>query len=429
MESTKDRSAIVVGDPDRTPEGIAVALTSNPLPISDPETLGFCAHRLQRMISFLETTVAQQNLPGAAVLIARDGEIACRTVAGQQNVETGDPLQLDTIYRIASMTKPITCVGVMILYEEGRFRLEDPVSRYIPEFAEPCVFSAGNETIPAKGEITIQHLLTHTSGLAYGGDPRLRQCAEEAGLTGYPGTLSTGELIRGIARLPLAHDPGAAWTYGTSTDVLGHLIEVLWETRLDEFLKERIFAPLRMIDTGFLVPREQRHRLIPVYTRSDGRLIRKPAGPIHLGPLNLSIDDVCREPQHFHMGGGGLASTLHDFTRFVQMLLNGGELDGVRLLGRKTVDRMTTNSVGDLDVRFAELQGDKMGLGLAVREDRGRFGGLESVGTFAWSGGFTAHFWADPAQDLIGVVLSQYSSSNVAFLQTCRTLAYQALVD
>ena len=175
--------------------------------------------------------------------------------AGLQNVETGDPLQLDTIYRIASMTKPITCVGVMILYEEGRFRLEDPVSRYIPEFAEPCVFSAGNETIPAKGEITIQHLLTHTSGLAYGGDPRLRQCAEEAGLTGYHGTLSPGELIRGIARLPLAHDPGAAWTYGTSADVLGHLIEVLSETRLDEFLKERIFSAAE--DDRYWVPRAQ----------------------------------------------------------------------------------------------------------------------------------------------------------------------------
>ncbi len=403
----------------------------DPLPLGDPKQLGFCTDRLKRFDHYLESAIAQNTMPGTSVLIARGGQIAYRTCVGLRNREAATPMQLDTVFRIASMSKAIVCTGVMMLYEEGHIQLGDPISKYIPEFAEPRVFAEGDETVPAKSEITILQLLTHTSGLSYGFDQRLQPLAEKAGLMDHPTALTTGEIVRGIARLPLDHHPGEAWTYGTSIDVLGHLIEVLSDMRLDTFLSERIFVPLGMVDTGFFVPQEKRHRLMPNYISTENGFVRMSKDPHSLGTMNLTEDIVCQESQSFHMGGGGLASTLHDYVRFAQTLLNGGQLDGTRLLGRKTVDRMTINSIGDLEVNVAaDLQGDKMGLGLGIRGDRGRHGGLESIGSFGWAGGFGSVFWVDPAEDLVGVVMSQAGLGNfVDFMNGCRALTYQALID
>lgn len=401
-----------------------------PLPIIEPEAVGFCSQRLKRVDDYITSAIAQNEVPNAAILVARSGKIVYQTLVGQRDIEAGEPLQPDTIYRIASMSKPITAVAAMMLLEEGKVQLEDPIAKFIPEFADPQVFSDGDKTIPANCEITIRHLFTHTSGIGYAFlNDRLGALMEKAGLKESPIKLTTGEYIRKLAQLPLVNHPGEAWLYGYSLDVLGHLIEVLSGLTFDDFLQKRLFAPLSMHDTGFFVPEDKRNRLATLYAKEDDHWVHSTESSGHL------TSHTCCERQSCHFGGADLVSTLNDYTRFAQMLLNGGQLDGVRLLGRKTVGRMATNSIGDIEmsmlfpIPFAiALHGDTMGLGMGIRQDRGRFGGLESVGSFGWGGGFNTVFWVDPAEELIGVVMSQ-CTMNMAFLQALRTLTYQALVD
>jgi CubicO group peptidase (beta-lactamase class C family) len=284
-----------------------------------------------------------------ALLLACDGKISHQTIAGWHDIEAGTPLEWDAIFRIASMTKPFVAAVVMMLYEEGCLRLDDPVWEYIPAFSAPRVFVEGGETRPAESDITIRHLLTHTSGICYGGSAGYMECmrghAERSGLRDAPLTLTTREAVEAIAGIPLRFDPGTEWGYGPSTDVLGHVLEIVAGIALDELLAERVFGPLGMTDTGFHVPEEKRDRLAPMYALAGGRLA-KSSDSIFIGPLRWSPDDVYRDTLRWHQGGGGLTSTVHDYVRFGQMLVNRGELDDARVLQPKTVDLMSANAIG-----------------------------------------------------------------------------------
>ena len=354
----------------------------------------------------LNGAVEQGEISGAVGLVAVGGRVVFREAFGWRDIDDDLPMREDTIFRIASMTKPITSVAVLMLHEEGRFQLDDPISLFIPEFEDPeIVVGSTNgqrafERVPAEGEITIRHLLTHTSGISYGfsGVQPLTRLYAEAdvsdGLIETEGTIGQG--VRRLAEQPLLHEPGTAWKYGLSTDVLGRLVEIASGKTLAEFFEEEIFVPLGMKDTHFFLPEEKMSRLASVYRlRRDGILRELPAEPIEEGPVNFSTSYHYQGPRTYFSGGTGLVSTVDDYYRFCQMLLNGGELDGVRLLKPETVREMTTNQIGELSV------GDgKFGFGFSVETK-------DTVGAFGWGGFFFTSFWIDPEPELIGIFMAQ----------------------
>ena len=354
----------------------------------------------------LKEAVEQGEISGAVGLIAVGGRIVFREAFGRKDIEDDAPMREDTIFRIASMTKPITSVAVLMLHQEDRFQLDDPIARFIPGFENPEIVirstnrPQGIERVPAQGEITIRHLLTHTSGIGYGfsGVQPLTRLYAEAdvsdGLVQTEGTIGPG--IRRLATQPLLHEPGTAWKYGLSTDVLGRLVEIVSGKTLAEFFEEDIFVPMGMKDTHFFLPEEKVPRLASVYRlRSDGNLRELPAEPIEEGPVVFSTSYHYRGPQTYFSGGAGLVSTVDDYYRFCQMLLNGGEVDGVRLLEPETVREMTTNQIGKLSV------GDgKFGFGFSVQT-------ADTVGAFGWGGFFFTSFWIDPEPELIGIFMAQ----------------------
>jgi CubicO group peptidase (beta-lactamase class C family) len=336
------------------------------------------------------------------------------------------------------MTKPIASVAALMLYERGLYQLDDPVSRYLPAFAglQVCVHDSeqGLLLTDAEREVTVQDLLTHTSGLIYGspeGTPLETKVWQATRGRHYPGRdphrareiasqYSLQEFVSWLAEVPLAHQPGSAWRYGFSTDVLGHLVELISGRPLDAFLQDEVFAPLGMVDTGFYVPAEKRDRLAAMY------------GPPAAGGLSLvdaPATSYFSRPVAFLSGGGGLVSTTADYLRFARMLLNGGALDGVRLLGRKTVELMTDNHLPPDQPPF-EAQGYGFGLGVRVRTSVAQAGTLGSVGEYGWSGAADTEFWVDPAEDLIGLYLGQCMPSQLyPARRQFKVLAYQALVD
>ncbi len=363
--------------------------------------------------SFLETAVAEGRVAGAVGLVARGGEILSFDAVGMADREAGTPMAEDTLFRIASMTKPITSVAVMILFDEGRIALEDPVSKFIPEFGSARVLEGdgSRDTVEAAREITIRDLLTHTSGISYnfiGLEPiatLYREAGVSDGLVETDGTIEDG--VRRLAGAPLLHQPGKRWTYGLNTDVLGRVVEVASGKSLDAFLLERIFGPLGMKDTSFFPPGDQAGRMAAVYSWSETEGLRRlPDEPITEGHLTFSTTFHFRGPRTYFSGGGGLASTAPDYFRFARMLQNGGELDSVRILKPETVALMTENHIGDLD-----MGGDlgiepkfRFGLGLSVKMSSDEEGGR---GTFGWSGFYHTLFWIDPENDLVGIFLSQ----------------------
>jgi CubicO group peptidase (beta-lactamase class C family) len=335
------------------------------------------------------------------------------------------------------MSKAITSVAVMMLYEEGRFLLDDPLSRFLPEFERPQVLVPAPEgalepygLVPAERPITIRHLLTHTSGISYRfeGLPIIADLYAEAGITdGLAETeLDLAENVRRIAAQPLLHQPGERFSYGLNTDVLGRVIEVVSGVTLGDFLETRIFEPLRMPDTAFVVPEARLDRLVAIYrTDREGGLQRLAEGPLEEGHVVFSSTYPYRGPRRYQSGGGGLVSTASDYARFAQMLLSGGELDGVRLLSRKTVELMTANHIsGTPD------PGHGFGLGLSLARDPGRSGEIPSEGTRGWDGFYTTRFWIDPREEMVGIIMTQtypYDSGRV--LERLQALAYQAIVD
>ncbi|WP_431914206.1 serine hydrolase domain-containing protein [Micromonospora carbonacea] len=404
---------------------------------TDPDRIGFDPARLARIDEHFGRYVDDGRLAGWQIVVTRRGEIAHSATYGMRDREAGLPVEPDTIWRIYSMTKPITSVAAMMLWEEGRFELTDPIARWLPEFADVRVYDKGPVTkpytVPAVEPIRIWHLLTHMSGLTYG----FAQVSVVDGLyraagfdLGVPAGADLAAASQGLARLPLLFQPGTGWNYGVSTDVLGRLIEVVSGQRLDEFLAARIFRPLGMTDTGWWVEEADAKRLAALYFPhpATGQAIRADA----LGRLALAAPD-------FLSGGGGLVSTAADYHRFTQLLLRGGELDGVRLLGPRTVRFMTRNHLPDgrdlasyAPTGFAEtvLDGIGFGLGFAVVQDPVPSRVPSSAGEYYWGGMASTAFWVDPVEEVTALLFTQLMPSSTHPLRPqLRQLVYSALVD
>ena len=394
-----------------------------------PEEVGFSSERLRRIRPVMQAYVDQKKLPGLITLVARQGKVVHFEKYGLMDIEAEKPMHADTIFRIYSMTKPITTVAAMMLYEEGFFQLNDPVSRFIPAFKDVKVLGSVTSGTPVlvdlEREITIRDLMTHTSGLTYAflEDSPVDLMYEQAGLFNRDKTLQ--ENVQELIKMPLVHQPGSAWRYSVSTDVLGYVVELISDTPLDTFLKDRILEPLQMVDTDFYVPQEKIDRFAALYSLAED------------GGLELTdpyaTGDYAKPPQNLS-GGGGLVSTMTDYLQFAQMVLNGGELDGIRLLGRKTVALMAINHLPEqvLPISFPDktLHGIGFGLGFRVIMSVAETQGFESVGNYGWGGAASTHFWIDPQEEVIGLLMTQFMPSGHYPLQEqLKVLTYQALVD
>lgn len=399
------------------------------LPVTIPEKVGLSTERLDRIEKVMKDNVENGKNPGMVTLVARHGKVAYFKAIGKMDIEANREMTKESVFRIASMSKCITTVAVMILYEEGHFLLTDPVSRYIPEFKNSKVVMKSPTSdsiilVPAKGEITIRQLLNHTSGITYGSGLQrsyYRQAGMTVGLTSAKGTI--GEMVKKLGTLPLICNPGEEFHYSLSVDVLGYLIEVISQMSLDEFLRQRIFDPLKMKDTYFSLTESKLPRLASLYTKDrNGKIVRVPGY------------DTSPSPQTYFSGGAGLVSTATDYARFAQMLLNKGELDGTRILSRKTVELMTTNSIGDKYIYTAQphfsILGDKFGYGFGIRTERGVFDENESLGSYGWDGAFYTRFWVDPKEDLIGIFMSQFDvGGDETLIGIFKVLVYQSIID
>lgn len=385
-------------------------MKSPPLSEGSPERVGMSPERLARIDAMCDKVVSQGDIPGVVALVARRGKIVFFKAYGKADHQSNRTLKTDDIFRIASQSKAITSTAVMMLWEEGKFKLDDPVSKYIPEFKNPQVLKSfkysdsSYTTIPANKEITIRHLLTHTSGIGYGvidGDERIRMIYEKAGIIDLFTTenISIEENIKKLAKLPLHHHPGEKYTYSEGLDVLGYFIEVISGMPFDVFLKTRLFDPLGMKDTYFYLPDKKAKRLVPIQKKSEkGEWVRY---PITFYDPNYPITGAKR----FFSGGAGLCSTAKDYATFLQMYLNDGELNGIRILSRTTIQTMMSNQTGDL---FGGDSGSYYGLAFGVVDQKGQsLGGRGSVGTFDWGGYFNTSYFADPKEDIVGVLMKQ----------------------
>lgn len=371
-----------------------------------PSEVGMSTARLERIDHLLNEAIEKKEIPGAVTLIARKGKIVYLKSFGTTNAN-GQELKTDDIFRIASMTKAITSTAVMLLWEEGKFGLDEPISKWIPEFKNPQVLDSLYEdgtytTIPADKEITIRHLITHTSGLGYGeidADPRFKRIFRDAGVT----ELYTAEKVlikedvKKIAKLPLHHNPGEKFTYSVGLDVLGAFIEIISGMPLDEFFRTRIFEPLGMNDTYFYLPKDKYSRLVQVQTKKEGQW----------APFTSDFYDVnypIKGAKSFFAGGAGLCSTAEDYAKFLQMYLNNGEYNGKGLLSRKTVELIMSNQFEDMYPN----DGKHYGLAFSVINQLGApWSGALSVGTFEWGGYFNTKYFADPQEQLIGIIMKQ----------------------
>ena len=379
-----------------------------PLSEASPQSVGMSEERLARIDNLLTGAIEKNQIPGAVALVARNGKIVYYKAFGMAENESRRSLKRDDIFRIASQTKAITSTAVMMLWEEGKFSLDDPISKYIPAFANARILESLNDadttyvTKPANDQITIRHLLTHTSGIGYGvlDNEEFRKIYQKAGITDAftvkPVTI--GENIEKLAKLPLHFNPGEKYTYSEGLDVLGYFIEIISGQPLDEFFSERIFKPLGMNDTYFYLPDSKADRLVAVQTKKDDKWIRYPKS-IYYDP-----DYPITGAKTFFSGGAGLSSTAKDYATFLQMYLNNGELNGVRLLSRTTVQFIMANQIGDL---WGD-SGAYYGLAFGVINQEGQdMGGRGSTGTFDWGGYFNTQYFADPRENVIGILMKQ----------------------
>lgn len=395
-------------------------MTELPLPAAAPEELGFSTGRLARLSAVIAREIGHGRLPGAVVLIARRGRVALFESFGRRDAAADSPMTKDAIFRIYSMTKPVTSVAAMMLWEEGRFLLSDPIAKYLPDLARPEVAVEGRgelELEPMRRAITIQDLLRHTSGLTYEfrGTGPVHKMYMSAKV--YSRAQSSADQVATLGKLPLLHQPGTRWEYGRSTDVVGRLVEVLSGLSLGEFFGRHILAPLGMVDTAFHVPQRHHSRLAEAFgTDPDS------GGVVRL----LEV----RSAPNFESGGGGLVSTAGDYARFLQMLLNGGTLDGVRLLSRKTIELMTADHLGPITgAPDLLLPGHGFGLGFAVRLHAGIAPVPGSVGQYFWGGLAGTTFWVDPAEQLFALMLIQAPGQRDYYRTLFRDLVYSAFDD
>jgi CubicO group peptidase (beta-lactamase class C family) len=401
-------------------------LLAQELPLATPESVGMSSDRLERLTDALEAYVEAGQLAGAAAIVLKDGNVVYHEAVGYRDKEAGQPMTTDAIFRIASQTKAIVSTGILMLQEEGRLLISDPVSKYLPAFHNTTVAEpregGGYDVVRAERQITLRHLLTHTAGIAYGSGPGGDRW-EAAGITGwYFGHRE--EPVRAtvdrMPTLPFQAQPGEAFVYGYNTDILGAVIEVVSGQTLDAFLRERILEPLDMRDTHFYLPAAKRGRLATVYGYG-GTLARAPDGP-GMQTQGQYVDG----PRQSFSGGAGLLSTTRDYARFLQMMLNGGELNGVRILSPTTVELMTQNHIPHID----RGPGNGFGLGFSIRLDVGAAGQPGSVGEFGWGGAYHSTYWADPVEDLVVVYLTQVIPAQGLDDQSkLRALVYASIVE
>lgn len=391
------------------------------LPTAAPAELGLSPERTTGLVAALQRDVDSGRLPGAVLLLARHGRVVLDTAIGRLDPARDTPMGTDAIFRIYSMTKPIVSVAAMRLVEQGRLQLSDPVGRYLPGFLHQRVAVPGPhgvKLVPAERPATVQDLLRHTAGLTYEftGNGHVNELYAQAGLASREQT--NAELCERLATLPLAHQPGTAWAYSRATDVLGRVIEVITGQALGEHLRETILRPLGMHETGFHVPPAQHHRIAEAFAHDPD------------GGEPMPMHDP-REVPRLEMGGGGLMSTAHDYARFLQCLLNGGELDGQRLLSPHTLAFMTADHLG-ASVPHADNPllppGHGFGLGFAVRTQLGEASVPGSVGTYHWSGIGGTHFFVDPALGLFAIFMAQAPNQRVHYRGVMRGLVYGAVV-
>lgn len=426
--STRVRSRIL------TAAVLCVALASAPLGYAQtlqrarPESVGLSSERLKRLSEALNGYVKDGRLPGGVVLVARRGKVAYTEAFGQRDREANAPMREDAVFRIASQTKALVSVGVMILQEEGRLLISDPVGKYLPEFRETTVAvpkqGGGYEVVKAKRPVTIRDLLTHTSGVGYGGGVA-RDRWEAAKITGWyfaDRDEPVGATVARMAALPFEAQPGERWVYGYSTDILGALVEKVSGQTLDAFLRARIFEPLGMKDTYFYLPESKAERVAVVYSAKEGGGLERapePGGMVGQGAY-------LKGPRKSFSGGAGLLSTANDYARFLSMLLNGGELDGRRLLSRKSVELMTVDHLNGVPYR----EGQGFGLGFTVVKDLGSRGQPGSVGEYGWGGAYHSTYWVDPKEQLVVVYFTQLiPARGLDDHDKLRALVYQAIVD
>ena len=397
------------------------------LPRAQPEAVGMSAPRLERLTEALQTYVDDGRLAGGVVLVARRGRVAYLNPFGQRDMESNAAMEANAIFRIASQTKALVSTGVMLLQEEGKLLISDPVGRYLPAFARTQVAVArengGYDVVNARGRVTIRQLLTHTSGVSYGNGPASDRW-EAAGIQGWyfaDRDEPVGATIERLGALPFDAHPGEQWIYGYNTDILGALIEAVSGQPLDQFLQTRIFEPLGMEDTQFYLSPEKLNRLATVYSAAGGGLERAP-DPGHMVGQGAYVNG----PRTSFSGGAGLLSTATDYARFLQTMLNGGELEGTRLLSRKTVELMTTSHLTDQPFRA----GQGFGLGFSIVEDVGARGLPGSLGEFGWGGAYHSTYWVDPVEKLVVVYMTQViPAGGLDDHGRLRALIYQAIDD
>jgi CubicO group peptidase (beta-lactamase class C family) len=402
--------------------------------IAAPASVGVAADRLERLHRGMRRFVDRHEAAGIVTLVARDGRVVDVNAIGYQDIESNKSMRTDTIFRIASMSKPITSVAVMMLYEEGKLLLTDPISKYIPAFKNQRVIAKGEgvatTTVPARRDITIRELLSHRAGLSYNfldagpvGEA-YRKAGIIDGLTVTSGTIA--DAVDKLGAQPLLSQPGAEWHYSLSTDVLGRLVEVVSDMPYDAFLRQRIFKPLRMNDTGFDISDAKWSRLSTVYSPDGAGGIRPMKDPESFGNTVMSPIAAYKSPKRYFSGGAGLTSTIQDYARFAQMLLNGGEMDGVRLLSPKTIELMTASHTSDLPPAGLIGPGAQFGLGFRVVTDPAASQTLGSAGMYGWSGIYGTTFWVDPKERLVAIMMVQrYPGSPVA--ASFQPLVYQTL--
>ena len=403
---------------------------SDEVPRAKPESVGLSSERLDRLDAFMQGYIDRGEVAGVVTLVARHGKVAHLSALGHRDKENQAPMTEDTIFRMASMTKPITSVALMMLYEEGHFQLRDPVSKWFPEYGEVKVaipsppdaeHSGPYITVPPKSPITIQQILNHTAGLS---NANRGITAEEykVAMAKFPHEETDHSRMRRLAKLPLNFHPGEKWEYTLGTSVAGVLVEIISGMTLDEFFRERIFKPLKMNDTHFFLPESKLDRLSALYWLEDDKSISLYEAP-------TAQSRWVREPHVQFRGAGGLVTTASDYFRFHQMMLNGGELDGIRILSRKTVELMTVNHTGDLPI-WLTGPGYGFGLGYAVVTDQGQAATSQSVGSYHWGGAYGTIFWVDPKESLIGILMVQvYPYRPLGIRPNMISMTYQAIAD
>ena len=411
---------------------IAFAQSSKTLTPGKPEENGLSSERLARIDQTMNEYLAKGYIPGAVALIVRNGKIVYEKSFGFSDIENKSPLKNDNIFRIASQSKAITSLAVMMLWEEGKFTLDEPISKYIPEFKNPKVLVWFNEkdssysAQPAKSEITIRQLLTHSSGISYAaiGTKEFNAIYAKAHVPSGIGIGNTSDVLADkmkiLGTLPLRHNPGEQWTYGLNTDLLGYFVEVISGLSFDDFLRQRIFKPLGMNDTYFYLPKEKQSRLVSLYEFKKDKENELIKASVIYDKVDPGYPNLAGK---YFSGGAGLSSTVEDYAKFLQLFLNKGEYNGVRLLSRKTVELMLTNQ---LQTPITE----RFGLGFGLENSENDYKSPYSIGSFSWGGAFSTTYWADPKEKLIAVIYTNiYSNKHGELMEKYKALVYQSIVD